>query len=314
MSVAFADRVQETTATTGTGTVTLAGAVAGFQAFSSAFSTGATVYYCITSGSLWEVGSGVYTTSGTTLTRPSGNVLAGSSGASTLITLAGTSNVFNVIPAAFASGVYYQTTLLTSASANFTTGPNTTKIKIRGVAGGGAGGGTTTSSYQVGGGGGAGSYAEKTFAVLPSTAYAYTCGAGGTGVSGGTGNSGANSTFVVGATTVTCNGGIGAAAGSPYAIGAAGGAVSTNGDVNVAGAAGIVGFSGGPFLSGQGANSQFGGGGIPIYLTVNGTSAVGNNATGYGAGGSGACVHNDPSNARVGGNGSNGCWIVDEYL
>ena len=95
--LAYADRVQETTATTGTGTVTLAGAVSGFQTFNSAFVTGQQVYYCITSGSLWEAGIGTYTTSGTTLSRDT--VLSGSSGAGTHITLAGTSNVFNGIPA-----------------------------------------------------------------------------------------------------------------------------------------------------------------------------------------------------------------------
>lgn len=64
-----ADRVQETTSTTGTGTLTLAGAVAAYQAFSAAFSTGSLVEYAILSGTDWEVGLGTYTTSGTTLTR-----------------------------------------------------------------------------------------------------------------------------------------------------------------------------------------------------------------------------------------------------
>lgn len=64
-----ADRVQETTSTTGTGTLTLAGAVAAYQAFSAAFSTRSLVEYAILSGTDWEVGLGTYTTSGTTLTR-----------------------------------------------------------------------------------------------------------------------------------------------------------------------------------------------------------------------------------------------------
>jgi len=88
----LADRTRETTATTGTGAITLAGAVSGYQSFATAFaSSSALVEYCIVSGTLWEVGRGVF--DGTTgLTRDT--VTAGSSGAGTFITLAGTSDVF----------------------------------------------------------------------------------------------------------------------------------------------------------------------------------------------------------------------------
>ena len=87
----LADRVQETTITTGTGAVTLAGAVTNYQSFATAFGTGArTVGYLITSGSAWEVGKGVF--NGTTgLTR---DTVRSSSNANALITLSGTSNVF----------------------------------------------------------------------------------------------------------------------------------------------------------------------------------------------------------------------------
>lgn len=72
----YADRVQETTTTTGTGTVTLAGAVSGYRTFTSAFTDGERVRYVIVLGSEWEVGDGVFTASGTTLTRE--NVYASS--------------------------------------------------------------------------------------------------------------------------------------------------------------------------------------------------------------------------------------------
>lgn len=56
----YADRVQETTTTTGTGTITLGGAVSGFQSFSTGFASGSVVRYCIVGGAEWEVGEGVY--------------------------------------------------------------------------------------------------------------------------------------------------------------------------------------------------------------------------------------------------------------
>lgn len=65
----FADRVKETTTTTGTGTLTLAGTSTGFQAFSKV-GNGAQVFYVIDDGGAnWEVGLGTYTLSGTTLSR-----------------------------------------------------------------------------------------------------------------------------------------------------------------------------------------------------------------------------------------------------
>ncbi len=64
----YADRVYETTTTTGTGTVTLDGAVAGYVTFTSAFPTGSNVRYLIERGAEWEIGEGVMASS-TTLDR-----------------------------------------------------------------------------------------------------------------------------------------------------------------------------------------------------------------------------------------------------
>ena len=95
MALVIKDRVKETTTTTGTGTVTLAGAVTGFQTF-AAIGDDNTCYYAITSGNDWEVGLGTYTSSGTTLSR---DTILESSNAGSAITLSGTSNVFVTYPA-----------------------------------------------------------------------------------------------------------------------------------------------------------------------------------------------------------------------
>lgn len=101
MPLVLANRVKETTTTTGTGTVTLLGAATGFQSFAIVGNTN-TTYYCIAgqTGSEWEVGIGTYTAVGTTLARTT--VIASSAGGTTPTTFtAGTKDVFVTPPAEY---------------------------------------------------------------------------------------------------------------------------------------------------------------------------------------------------------------------
>lgn len=106
MALVLADRVKETTTTTGTGTVTLAGAATGYQSF-AAIGDGNSTYYTISGGSEWEVGIGTYASSGTTLSR---DTVLSSSNANALVSFsAGTKDVFCSYPAekAIAAGTGY---------------------------------------------------------------------------------------------------------------------------------------------------------------------------------------------------------------
>lgn len=96
MPLVVKDRVKETTTTAGTGTITLAGAVSGFQSF-SVIGNGNTTYYAIVGGTEWEVGIGTYTSSGTTLSRDT--VLESSNGGTKVDFSAGTKDVFCTYPA-----------------------------------------------------------------------------------------------------------------------------------------------------------------------------------------------------------------------
>lgn len=128
MAFVVADRVQETTTSTGTGTITLAGAVTGFQSF-AAVGNGNTTFYTITDSTNWEVGIGTYTSSGTTLSRDT--VLSSSNSGSLVNFGAGTKNVFVTYPAGRSA---YGLTAGTGIS--ITAGNGTTTIAATGGGGG----------------------------------------------------------------------------------------------------------------------------------------------------------------------------------
>ena len=99
MAFVIKDRVRETTTSTGTTTITLAGATTGFTTFAS-IGNGNSTYYTISgqTGNEWEVGIGTYTASGTTLSRDT--VLDNYLGTTALVNFsAGTKDVFCTYPA-----------------------------------------------------------------------------------------------------------------------------------------------------------------------------------------------------------------------
>tara|TARA_R100001079_G_scaffold27842_2_gene13993 strand:+ start:1161 stop:3866 length:2706 start_codon:yes stop_codon:yes gene_type:complete len=100
MALVLKDRIKETSSTTGTGTLTLGGAVDGFRSFAD-IGDGNTTYYCIADGNNFEVGIGTYTASGTTLARTT--VLQTSAGNTNKITCTGNQKVFVTQPASKAA-------------------------------------------------------------------------------------------------------------------------------------------------------------------------------------------------------------------
>lgn len=124
--VKLVNRAKMTTSTTGTGTITLGSAVDGFQTFAAAgVSNGETVRYCIEDGtSNFELGSGVFTASGTTLTR----VVSESSNSNNAINLSGDAIVFitaiaaDIQPTTFTTTVFTATANQTAFTVSYTVG------------------------------------------------------------------------------------------------------------------------------------------------------------------------------------------------
>ena len=99
MALVINDRVKETTTTTGTGAVSLAGAVTGFETFAAGIGNSNTVYYCIAhqTAAEFEVGLGTLDGDSSDLTRTT--VISSSNSDSAVDFSAGTKDVFCTIPA-----------------------------------------------------------------------------------------------------------------------------------------------------------------------------------------------------------------------
>lgn len=101
---AIADRVKETSTSTGNGNITLAGASLQFQSFNTAFGTSNPFYYVITdaNGTDWEVGTGELSNS-TTLVRTT--VHQSSNSDNKIVLSSGTHSVFCAAPEVFLSNL-----------------------------------------------------------------------------------------------------------------------------------------------------------------------------------------------------------------
>ena len=99
MALVINDRVKESSTTSGTGTLDLAGVVTGFEGFVAGIGTGNTTYYGIfeQGTSNWEVGIGTVTDAATdTLSR---TAITSSNGDSLVNFTSGTKDVFCTLPA-----------------------------------------------------------------------------------------------------------------------------------------------------------------------------------------------------------------------
>ena len=94
-TIRFLDRAKETTSTSGSGSVSLGGAVAGFVAISG-IGSGNSTYYTLQEGNNFEVGIGTYNSVGNVLSR---DEVFLSSSSNNKIDLAGGATVFLTYPA-----------------------------------------------------------------------------------------------------------------------------------------------------------------------------------------------------------------------
>ena len=102
--IIIADRVKETSMSQGTGEIALDGAASGFTSFASVYSSGNALFYAITDGIDYEVGSGIFHTDGSSTNKlerkafrssnSNNNVAWGSSNKEVYVTYPATHSVY----------------------------------------------------------------------------------------------------------------------------------------------------------------------------------------------------------------------------
>ncbi len=222
----FGNRIAVGTTTTGTGTVTLGAEISdGFCTFAEGgIPNAAVVRYMITEGDDFEIGTGVYTTSGTTLTRATveASKIGGTAGTSKM-NLAGGAEV-RVIASAEDMRTRGCVVDVFEASGTWPKRAGAAYVDAIVIGGGGGGGsgrrGANGAARRGGAGGGAGGVSTARYAAsdLNST-ETVTIGAGGAGAvaitandtSGGTGSAGGTTTF---GSKMKATGGAGGAGGT----------------------------------------------------------------------------------------------------
>ena len=134
--VTLVNRAKMSTSTTGTGTITLGSAETGYQTFAAAGVANADVVrYVIEDGDDWEIGTGTYTTTGTTLSRTLGESSTGS-----LLSLTGSATVFigataeDIPPALYRDNAVSATTPVAGGNNSFSIGSGSSTTGADGVA------------------------------------------------------------------------------------------------------------------------------------------------------------------------------------
>ncbi|MCR6183402.1 hypothetical protein NU286_08620 [Escherichia coli] len=200
-----------------------------------------------------------------------------------------------------------------TSSGTYTPTPGTKSVVVEVQGGGGAGGAAGTppsGNIAMGGGGAAGAYARSRL-TAGFSGVQITIGAGGRGRKPDyTGMNGGNSSFGT-ITAAGGNGGPAVGATPPFIITAVGGATASGGNiVSITGSSSLTGIaiSASYVSSGTGGSSPLGSGGGPRSTTI-----AGDNASGFGSGGSGALNLPGATGDLLGGDGSDGVVIVWEY-
>ncbi len=307
MALQTSDRIKETSTTTGTGALTLAGAVTGFRAFSAVCTSPSdTCYYALQAvdgngapTGDWETGLGTYSASNT-LTRTT--VISSSNSNSVVSLSSGTKQVWiDLIASRIAFPPDSQTF---TGNGTWTKQPGMTYVKVTLIGGGGGGGGAYggsagTNRYGASGAGG-GALTERIFLASDLGATeSVVVGAGGTGGTGGSSSAGtagtAGGTSSFGSYFSAYGGGRGTGTSSYVAGGGGGGSVGAgeNGSAtDVAGglpatsvAVNGIGTQGAGCLQGSiGRNAEYGGGAGGGQ--IGGTACAGGSSI-YGASGGG---------------------------